>query len=191
MAACPALRQVTFHRCDTIATASKPNKTLPNRSTKTPVVDLALYQPDIAQNTGTMLRLGACLGVHVHIIHPTGFAFSAKAVKRGALDYLEHAEFTEHLSWSHFNDWRSEAGRRLVLLTTKAASSMYGASFASGDILLMGRESAGVPEAVADAADLRIRIPMRQDMRSLNVAVAASVVLGEALRQTGHFEVLT
>jgi tRNA (cytidine/uridine-2'-O-)-methyltransferase len=138
-----------------------------------------------------MLRLGACLGVHVHIIHPTGFAFSAKAVKRGVLDYLEHAEFTEHLSWAHFRAWQVESGRRLVLLTTKASGSMYAASYTSHDILLMGRESAGVPETVANAADLRIRIPMRQAMRSLNVAVAASLVLGEALRQTGHFEALT
>ena len=138
-----------------------------------------------------MLRLGACLGVHVHIIHPTGFPFSAKAIKRGALDYLEHAEFTEHLSWDHFRAWQVESGRRLVLLTTKGSGSMYAASYAPDDILLMGRESAGVPEAVADVANLRIRIPMRQAMRSLNVAVAASLVLGEALRQTGHFEALT
>lgn len=138
-----------------------------------------------------MLRLGACLGVHLHIIHPTGFAFSARTVKRGALDYLDHAEFTEHLSWGHFRDWQVESGRRLVLLTTKASGSMYAAGYTADDILLMGRESAGVPDAVADAADLRIRIPMRQAMRSLNVAVAASLVLGEALRQTGHFEALT
>lgn len=138
-----------------------------------------------------MLRLGACLGVHVHIIHPTGFAFSAKAVKRGALDYLEHAEFTEHPSWTHFRSWQLESGRRLVLLTTRASTSMYAAGYTPDDILLMGRESAGVPDTVADVADLRIRIPMRQAMRSLNVAVAASLVLGEALRQTGHFEALT
>lgn len=138
-----------------------------------------------------MLRLGACLGVHVHIIHPAGFAFSAKAIRRSALDYLEHAEFTEHASWAQFRDWQLESGRRLVLLTTKAASSSYDAYYTPGDILLMGRESAGVPDAVAEAADLRVRIPMRQAMRSLNVAVAASLVLGEALRQTGHFEALT
>lgn len=154
-------------------------------------ISLALYQPDIAQNTGTMLRLGACLGVHVHIIHPTGFPFSARAVKRGALDYLEHAEFTEHLSWSHFRNWQVESGQRLVLLTTKSSASIYAARYQPGDILLMGRESAGVPDAVLEAADLRVRIPMRQTMRSLNVAVAASLVLGEALRQTGHFEALT
>jgi tRNA (cytidine/uridine-2'-O-)-methyltransferase len=155
------------------------------------VVQLALYQPDIAQNTGTMLRLGACLGVHVHIIHPTGFPFSARTVRRGALDYLEHAEFTEHLSWSHFAQWQADSGKRLVLLTTKAPGSIYAARYTTDDILLLGRESAGVPEAVAEAAELRVRIPMRQAMRSLNVAVAASLVLGEALRQTGHFEALT
>jgi len=138
-----------------------------------------------------MLRLGACLGVHVHIIHPTGFSFSARAVKRSALDYLEHAEFTEHASWQHFADWRAEAGKRLVLLTTKASRSVYEAGFTADDVLLMGRESAGVPDAVAAAADFGIRIPMRQAMRSLNVAVAASLVLGEALRQTHHFEALT
>lgn len=138
-----------------------------------------------------MLRLGACLGVHVHIIHPTGFPFSAKAIKRGALDYLEHAEFTEHASWAHFRDWQAESGRRLVLLTTKAEASVYEGRYTRGDILLMGRESAGVPDAVAEAAGFRVRIPMRQAMRSLNVAVAASLVLGEALRQTGHFEALT
>jgi tRNA (cytidine/uridine-2'-O-)-methyltransferase len=154
-------------------------------------VDLALYQPDIAQNTGTLLRLGACLGVRVHIVHPTGFPFSARTLKRGALDYLEHADFAEHDSYAHFDAWRREAGRRLVLLTTKASISAYDATYADGDILMLGRESAGVPDSVASDADLRIRIPMRQDMRSLNVAVAGSLVLGEALRQTGAFAALT
>ena len=154
-------------------------------------VDLALYQPDIAQNTGTLLRLGACLGVHVHIIHPTGFPFSARTLKRGALDYLEHASFTEHDSYAHFDAWRRAAERRMVLLTTKASGSAYQAAFQSGDVLLLGRESAGVPDAVAADAGLRVRIPMRQDMRSLNVAVAGSLVLGEALRQTNGFATLT
>ena len=154
-------------------------------------VDLAVYQPDIAQNTGTLLRLGACLGVMVHIIHPTGFQFSPRSIKRGALDYLEHARFTEHDSYAHFDAWRRAEGRRLALLTTKAATSAYEASFLPDDILMLGRETAGVPEAVAADADLRIRIPMRQDMRSLNVAVAGSLVLGEALRQTNGFAALT
>ena len=154
-------------------------------------LDLALYQPDIAQNTGSMLRLGACLGVPVHIIHPTGFPFSKKAMKRGGLDYLEHADLVEHDSYAHFTAWREAAGRRLVLLTTKAAVSAYEATYGPGDILMVGRESAGVPEDVAAEADMRVRIPMRHNMRSLNVAMAASLVLGEALRQTGAFATLT
>lgn len=154
-------------------------------------VELALYQPDIAQNTGTLLRLGACLGFRVHIIHPTGFPFSRQNLKRGALDYFDVAEFTEHDSWTDFDRSRRDANRRLVLLTTKSSVSVYSARFAPSDILLMGRESAGVPESVAEAADMRVRIPMRPNMRSLNVAVAASLVLGEAMRQTGHFEALT
>ena len=153
-------------------------------------VELALYQPDIAQNTGAMLRLGACLGVRVHIIHPTGFAFSKQAMKRGGLDYLEHADFVEHASHAHFSEWQRAAGRRLVLLSTKAATSAYGASYADSDVLLVGRESAGVPDAVAAEADLAVRIPMREGMRSLNVAMSACLVLGEALRQTGSFSAL-
>jgi len=161
----------------------------PPEGTEIPL-DLALYQPDIAQNTGSMLRLGACLGVTIHIIHPTGFPFSKKAVKRGGLDYLDHAAFTEHDSYAHFTAWRQAAGRRLVLLTTRGAVSAYEAEYRDGDVLMVGRESAGVPDAVADAADLRVRIPMQPGMRSLNVAMAASLVLGEALRQTGQFTTL-
>lgn len=154
-------------------------------------VELALYQPDIAQNTGALLRLGACLGVRLHIIHPTGFAFSRQAVKRGALDYFEHADFIEHVSYAAFSGWRKATGRRLVLLTTKAEASAYEAGYADDDLLMMGRESAGVPEAVAADADLRLRIPMRPGLRSLNVALAATMVLGEALRQTQAFSRLT
>jgi tRNA (cytidine/uridine-2'-O-)-methyltransferase len=148
---------------------------------------LALYQPDIAQNTGAMLRLCACLGVRLHVIHPTGFPFNRRAMKRGGLDYIEHADFVEHDDFATFEAWREESGRRLVLLTTKAASSAYEAQFDSNDVLMIGRESAGVPNAVAAHADLRLRIPMRDGLRSLNVAIAASLVLGEALRQTGGF----
>jgi tRNA (cytidine/uridine-2'-O-)-methyltransferase len=151
-------------------------------------IDLALYQPDIAQNTGTLLRLGACLGVHIHVIHPTGFPFSERTLKRGALDYLEHAEYTEHDDYAAFEHWRAAAGRRLVLLTTKSSASAYAARYAAGDILMVGRESAGVPDHVAAGADLRVRIPMREGLRSINVAVAATLVLGEALRQTEGFE---
>jgi tRNA (cytidine/uridine-2'-O-)-methyltransferase len=154
-------------------------------------VELALYQPDIPQNTGTLLRLGACLGVRLHIIHPTGFAFSRQTLKRAALDYLEIADFIEHASYAQFASWRHEAGRRLVLLTTKASVSCYSAAYADGDILMVGRESAGVPESVAADADLRVRIPMRFGVRSINVALAATLVLGEAMRQTAAFEVLS
>jgi tRNA (cytidine/uridine-2'-O-)-methyltransferase len=154
-------------------------------------VDLALYQPDIAQNTGTLLRLGACLGVRVHIIHPTGFPFSRRELKRGGLDYLEHADVVEHDSYAHFAQWRQQSGQRSVLLTTKTDQSAYDFAYAPGDILMLGRESAGVPEAVAAEAGARIRIPMRPGLRSINVAVAASMILGEALRQTGGFSSLT
>ena len=154
-------------------------------------LDLALYQPDIAQNTGTLLRLGACLGVRVHIIHPTGFPFSRKELKRGGLDYLDHADVTEHDSYAHFDSWRREACRRLVLLTTKSTQSAYAASYGPADVLMVGRESAGVPDDVAAGADLRIRIPMREGLRSINVAIAAALIVGEAMRQTNAFASLT
>lgn len=153
-------------------------------------IELALYQPDIPQNTGTLLRFGACLGVPVHIIHPTGFTFSAKTLRRSALDYLDQADLREHASFAAFDEFRRDAGKRLVLLTTKAPLSVYAAQFEADDILMVGRESAGVPDAVAMQADLRVRIPMRPSLRSLNVAVAAAMVLGEAKRQTDAFEAL-
>ncbi len=150
-------------------------------------VDLALYQPDIANNTGTLIRLGACLGVTIHLIHPTGFPFSAKALARAGLDYLDHAAVQEHASWSQFDAWRRSAGRRLVLLTTKTETSAYAADYDVDDILMVGRESAGVPDAVAESCDLRVRIPMRPGLRSINVALAATLILGEAKRQTDGF----
>ncbi|WP_316355757.1 tRNA (cytidine(34)-2'-O)-methyltransferase [Devosia sp.] len=150
-------------------------------------VDIALYQPDIANNTGTLIRLGACLGTTIHIIHPTGFPFSAKALARAGLDYVDHAAVREHASWAQFNAWRHEAGRRLVLLTTKAEASAYAVAYGNEDILMVGRESAGVPDAVAEACDLLVRIPMRSGLRSINVALAATMVLGEAKRQTDGF----
>lgn len=150
-------------------------------------VDLALYQPDIANNTGTLIRLGACLGTTIHLIHPTGFPFSAKALARAGLDYVDHAMVREHDSWSRFEAWRREQGRRLVLLTTKAETSAYEVDYQNTDILMVGRESAGVPDAVADSCDLRVRIPMRDGLRSINVALAATLILGEAKRQTDGF----
>ncbi len=154
-------------------------------------VDLALYQPDIAQNTGTLIRLGACLGAPVHVIHPTGFPFSRRELKRGGLDYLDHAQIVEHDSYDHFDRWRRDAARRLVLLTTKSSQSAYAFAYADGDIIMLGRESAGVPEPVAAASDARIRIPMRAGLRSINVAIAGAMILGEAFRQTLSFDTLT
>ena len=144
---------------------------------------LALYQPDIPQNTGTILRLAACLGVAVDIIGPAGFDLSDRAFKRAGLDYLEKATMTLHVSWEAFLADRPPG--RLVLLTTKAATPHHTFPFVVGDTLLLGRESAGVPELVHGAVHARVRIPMRDGMRSLNVAVAAAIVLGEGLRQTG------
>ncbi|MBK5912210.1 tRNA methyltransferase [Rhodothalassium salexigens] len=150
-------------------------------------MDLALYQPDIAQNVGTSLRACACLGVPAHIIHPCGFAFSSKALRRSGLDYLEHVALTEHDEWSAFAGWARAGGRRTVLLTAWGTVSHVDFAFAPGDILLLGRESAGVPASVHEAVDARLRIPLRPGMRSLNVAVAGAMVLGEALRQTSGF----
>lgn len=154
-------------------------------------VELALYQPEIPQNTGTLLRLAACLGVRVHIIHPTAFAFSERGLRRAGMDYLDKALMTEHVSFAAFDAFRLTAKRRLVLMTTKARQSAYSTRFSEDDILMVGRESAGVPQAVADAADLAIRIPMQPGLRSINVALAATMVLGEAMRQTNRFETLS
>jgi tRNA (cytidine/uridine-2'-O-)-methyltransferase len=146
---------------------------------------LALYQPDIAQNTGTMLRLAACLGVGVDVIAPTGFDMSDRALRRAGLDYLAHVEIVRHASFADFETARQRSGSRLVLLTTRAELAYTSFGFRASDTLLVGRESAGVPEAVHQAADARVRIPIRPGLRSLNVAVAAAMALGEALRQTG------
>jgi tRNA (cytidine/uridine-2'-O-)-methyltransferase len=154
-------------------------------------IDLALYQPDIAANTGTLLRLGACLGVPVHVIHPAGFAITQRNLARSGMDYLDRAQLVEHVSFAAFDDWRKKAGRRLVLLTTKSADSAYEATYKASDILMLGRESAGVPDDIAALADLRVRIPMSPGLRSINVAIAGSMVLGEAMRQTGRFTELS
>ena len=151
------------------------------------MISLVLYQPDIPQNTGTMLRLCACLGVDVHVIEPTGFDLSDRALRRAGMDYLGQVSIIRHLSWEKFVAWRAESGRRLVLATTKGALSYADFGFASSDLILMGRESAGVPERVHEAADARVTIPMAAGLRSLNVATAAAMMLGEALRQTGGF----
>ncbi len=152
-------------------------------------MDLALYQPDIPQNTGAMLRLAACLGVGVHIIEPTGFVLDDKRLRRGAMDYLDHVTLHRHKSWAGFQDGRAgnpDTGR-LVLLTTKGTIAYTDFTFQAQDTLLVGRESAGVPPDVFAAADATVRIPLAAGTRSLNVAAAAAMVLGEALRQTGGF----
>ncbi|HEY0627589.1 MAG TPA: TrmH family RNA methyltransferase [Allosphingosinicella sp.] len=142
---------------------------------------LALYEPDQAGNVGTILRLGACLGVPVDIIEPCGFPWNDKALKRAGMDYAAVANVTRHSSWSSF---KSDAGARIVLLTTKADMRFDEAQFAPDDILLLGSESAGVPEEVHARADLRVRISQAPGTRSLNIAVAAGIAIAEALRQT-------
>ncbi|MDF2388660.1 tRNA (cytidine(34)-2'-O)-methyltransferase [Nostoc ellipsosporum NOK] len=146
---------------------------------------IALYQPDIAGNTGTILRLAACLGLGVDIIEPAGFPLSDKALKRAGMDYLEMAALTRHVDWKAFEDWREARSRRLVLLSTKATAPYTGFTFADGDILLFGRESAGVPDTVHQAADARLTIPMQGVARSINVALSVAMVAGEAIRQLG------
>lgn len=148
---------------------------------------IALYQPDIPQNAGTILRLCACLSVEVHVIEPAGFDLSDRALRRAGMDYLAHVSLVRHLSWEDFETWRRENHRRLVLLTTTATQPYASFEFALDDVILLGRESAGVPAAVHEAADERLIIPMITGLRSLNVATAAAMVLGEALRQTDGF----
>lgn len=143
---------------------------------------IALFQPDIAGNVGTILRLGACLGVGVDLIEPMGFPFGARAMARSGMDYAGQVEMRRHPDWDAF---LGQAGGRIVLSTTKGAAPLPGARFEAGDILLFGSEGAGVPPHVHDRADLRVRVPMVAGMRSLNVAVTAGIVLSEALRQTG------
>lgn len=144
----------------------------------------ALFQPDIPQNTGTILRLCACLGAEAHIIEPAGFAFSDRLFRRAGMDYLDLVPVHRHDSWLRFEAWRREAGLRLALLSTKATRSYLDERYGAADILLLGRESTGVPDAVAAAADVRLTIPMAPGLRSLNVAMAAAMVAGEVLRQT-------
>ena len=148
---------------------------------------IALYEPDIPQNAGTLMRLAACLGVGIDVIEPAGFDTSDRALKRAGMDYLALAEIRGHVDWAAFEVERRRQGRRLILLTTRAELGYTEFQFTSHDTLLLGRESAGVPERVHAAVDAKVRIPMRADLRSLNVAVAAAMVVGEALRQTGGF----
>ena len=148
-------------------------------------MQIALYQPDIPQNTGTILRLCACLGVTAHIIEPAGFAVSDRNFRRAGMDYLDELDWKRHDSWTKFEEWRRSGSHRLLLFTTKGATPYLDFHYQPSDILLFGRETAGVPEGVAEAADARVVIPIRPTLRSLNVAVAVAMALGEALRQTG------
>jgi tRNA (cytidine/uridine-2'-O-)-methyltransferase len=150
------------------------------------MTDIALYQPDIPPNVGTILRLGACLGVGVHIIEPAGFAWSEASLRRAGLDYLDHARIVRHTSYEDF--CAATPGRRQVLLSTRANVAYTRFGFRREDILLFGRESSGVPRSVHQRVDERLKIPMRASMRSLNVAIACAMVVGEALRQTGEID---
>ena len=145
---------------------------------------IALYQPDIPQNTGNIFRLGACLGVSVDIIEPTGFIFDDKKFKRSAMDYIDHIDYKKHIDWQQFYDWSQEKKYRLILMTTKARQSFYEFEFHSSDILLFGRESAGVPDNIHQIVDHRLTIPMKEGVRSINLSSSVALVLGEGLRQT-------
>ena len=150
-----------------------------------PRLSIALYQPDIAGNTGTILRLAACLGLAVDVIEPAGFDLSDRNLRRAGMDYLSTVQLTRHIDWRHFEDWRGPTGRRLVLASTKAAGIYTDFAYRPDDILLFGRESAGVPDHVHETADARVLIPMQPGQRSINVAMSAAMIAGEALRQTG------
>jgi len=149
---------------------------------------IALYQPDIPQNTGTILRLAACLGIEAHIIEPAGFPTSAQAFRRAGMDYLGHVTLMRHISWDAFDAWRREHALRLVLFSTRAATSYLAHAYGEADVLLFGRESSGVPDEVHQAADVRLTIPMRAGLRSLNVAMTCAMAAGEAMRQTNAFD---
>lgn len=149
-----------------------------------------MFQPDIPQNTGTLLRLGACLDIELDIIEPCGFIFSERTLKRAGMDYLDMVRYRRHHSWEHFLQYRAEHPEeygRIVLLTTHVSEPYYNFEFRPNDIILMGRESAGVPEEVHQTADARLLIPMNRNARSINVAVSAVMVVGECLRQVNGF----
>lgn len=148
---------------------------------------IALYEPDIPQNTGTILRLCACLGIEAHIIEPSGFPVTDRAFRRAGMDYIDNVSIARHGSFAAFDEWRRRERLQLVLLTTAAERSYLDHAFTTDQVLLFGRESAGVPAVIHERADVRLRIPMQCGMRSLNIAVAAAMVAGEALRQTRDF----
>lgn len=148
---------------------------------------IALYEPDIPQNTGTILRTCACLGVEAHIIEPAGFPVTDRAFRRAGMDYLDRVTIVRHADFAAFEDWRRGERLTLVLMTTAGAQNYLDHAFAADQVILFGRESAGVPQAVHQAAEVRLRIPVAEGLRSLNIAVSVAMVAGEALRQTGGF----
>jgi tRNA (cytidine/uridine-2'-O-)-methyltransferase len=148
-------------------------------------MQIALFQPDIPQNTGTILRLCACLDVAAHIIEPAGFPVSDRAFRRAGMDYLDQVRLTRHVSWTKFEEWRRGTGFRLVLFTTKGVTSYLDFRYGASDILLFGRETVGVTDEVVAAAEAQLKIPIKPGLRSLNVAMAAAMAVGEARRQTG------
>jgi tRNA (cytidine/uridine-2'-O-)-methyltransferase len=147
---------------------------------------IALYEPDIPQNTGTILRLCACLGITAHLIEPAGFPVTDRAFRRAGMDYLDQVTIVRHASFAAFDMWRRETGLRLALFTTRGAVSYLDHDYRQPEVLLFGRESAGVPDHVAEAADARLVIPMREGLRSLNIAMACAMAVGEMVRQRGH-----
>ena len=150
------------------------------------MIDCALFEPDIPQNAGTIIRLGACFGVPVHIVHPSGFALSDRNFKRAGMDYLSRADLIEHADWAAFEGWRKASKRRLIALSARGRDRLPDFVFRPDDVLLVGRESAGLPDSVIGSADTVLKIPIAHGNRSLNVAVAASIAIFEALRQTGQ-----
>ncbi|MFA7276148.1 MAG: tRNA (cytidine(34)-2'-O)-methyltransferase [Pseudobdellovibrionaceae bacterium] len=146
---------------------------------------LAAYQPDIPQNTGALIRLAASLNVQLHLIEPFGFLWDDRKIRTAAMDYIDHVRLTRHASWGHFIEWVGE--KRIILLSTKAALPYTDFTYKNDDVLLLGRESAGVPDDVHNAATARVLIPMNPHTRSLNIVIAGAMVLGEALRQTTDF----
>ena len=148
---------------------------------------IALYEPDIPQNTGNIFRLGACLGINIDIIEPTGYVFDDKRFKRAAMDYIDQINYKRHLDWEAFSNWSKENNYRLILLTTKSDKIYYHYNFHNNDILIFGRESAGVPEKVHNAVDEKLTIPMVKGLRSINVSSSVALVVGEACRQLNLF----
>ena len=145
--------------------------------------DLVLFQPDIPGNTGTLLRLAACMGVKVHIIEPAGFRLDEKAFRRAGMDYVEQAAMQKHLNWDEFENWRKGENRKLILLTTKASQGYTDFEYQEDDLIMLGRESSGAPDYVHEAVDERLTIHMAGEARSLNMALTGAMVLGEVLRQ--------